>query len=89
MSDTNSSGKRYWRSLAELDHAPEFEESLIKNVTRFEISAYDDRWTEKWPPERSDSQQQPELEELPQAVRIFMEVEDYGRFTVMISGVGS
>jgi general secretion pathway protein J len=83
----------YRKTWQVLDRAtqtePEFEESLIKNVTRFEISAYDDRWTEKWPPERSESQQQPALEELPGAVRIFMEVEDYGRFTVMIPGVGS
>ena len=83
----------YRKTWQVLDRAtqtePEFEESLVKNVTRFEISAYDDRWREKWPTERSDSQQQPELEELPEAVRIFMEVEDYGRFTVMIPGVGS
>ena len=83
----------YRKTWQVLDRAtqtePEFEERLVKNVTRFEISAYDDRWREKWPTERSDSQQQPELEELPRAVRIFMEVEDYGRFTVMIPGVGS
>ncbi|MDX1345652.1 MAG: type II secretion system minor pseudopilin GspJ [Sedimenticolaceae bacterium] len=68
---------------------PEFEESLMKGVTRFEINAYDEKWVEKWPPERSDNQQEAGPDLLPRAVRIFMEVEDYGRFTVMIPGVGS
>lgn len=83
----------YRRTWEVLDRAtqtePEFEESLMKGVTRFEITAYDDKWVEKWPPERSDSQQEAGPDVLPRAVRIFMEVEDYGRFTVMVPGVGS
>ena len=87
----------YRKTWQVLDRAtqtePEFEESLMKGVTRFEITAYDDKWVEKWPPERSDSLQAPVSgsgpQELPRAVSIFMEVEDYGRFTVMIPGVGS
>lgn len=83
----------YRRTWEVLDRAtqtePEFEESLMKGVTRFEITAYDDKWVEKWPPERSDTQQEAGPDLLPRAVRIFMEVEDYGRFTVMVPGVGS
>ena len=83
----------YRKTWQVLDRAtqtePEFEESLMKGVTRFEVTVYDDKWVEKWPPERSDSQEQPAPDELPAAVKLFMEVEDYGRFTVMIPGVGS
>jgi general secretion pathway protein J len=83
----------YRKTWQVLDRAtqtePEFEESLMKGVTRFEVSVYDDKWVEKWPSERSDGQQQPVPDALPAAVRLFMEVEDYGRFTVMIPGVGS
>jgi general secretion pathway protein J len=83
----------YRKTWQVLDRAtqtePEFEESLMKGVTRFEITVYDNKWVEKWPPERSESEEQPVPESLPAAVRIFMEVEDYGQFTVMIPGVGS
>ena len=83
----------YRKTWQVLDRAaqtePEFEESLMKGVTRFEITFYDDKWVEKWPPESSDSQLQREPDQLPAAVRIFMEIEDYGQFTVMIPGVGS
>jgi general secretion pathway protein J len=83
----------YRKTWQVLDRAtqtePEFEESLMKGVTRFEITVYDDKWGEKWPPESSDSQLQREPDQLPAAVRIFMEIEDYGQFTVMIPGVGS
>jgi general secretion pathway protein J len=87
------SDELYRKTWKVLDRAtqtePEFEEILMKGVTSFEVSVYDDKWVEKWPPERSDSQEQPVPDALPGAVRLFMEVEDYGRFTVMIPGVGS
>jgi general secretion pathway protein J len=82
--------RKTWKVLDRATQTePEFEESLMKGVTRFEVTVYDDKWVEKWPPERADSQLEPAPEELPGAVKIFMEIEDYGRFTVMIPGVGS
>jgi general secretion pathway protein J len=82
--------RKTWKVLDRATQTePEFEENLLKGVTRFEVTVYDDKWVEKWPPERADSQLEPALEELPGAVKIFMEIEDYGRFTVMIPGVGS
>jgi general secretion pathway protein J len=84
--------KLYRKTWQVLDRAtqtePEFEEPLMEGVTRFEIAAYGNDWVEEWPPEESDSQALPGLDTLPRAVRVLMEIEDYGSFTVMIPGVG-
>ena len=82
--------RKTWQVLDRASQTgPEFEEPLLEGVTRFEIALYDDKWVEKWPPEKTDSQAPPEMNALPRAVRIQMEVENYGSFTVMIPGVGS
>ncbi|MGD9255003.1 MAG: type II secretion system minor pseudopilin GspJ [Chromatiales bacterium] len=84
--------KLYRKTWQVLDRAtqtePEFEEPLMEGVTRFEIAAYGNDWVEQWPPEEPGSQALPGLDTLPRAVRVLMEIEDYGSFTVMIPGVG-
>ena len=81
--------RKTWRVLDRATQTePEFEEPLIEGVTRFEIAAYENDWVERWPPEEAGSQAQPGPDELPRAVRVLMEIEEYGSFTVMIPGVG-
>lgn len=80
--------RKTWRVLDRATQTePEFEEPLMEGVTRLEIAAYENDWVEQWPPEEP-GQDQSGPDELPRAVRVLMEIEDYGSFSVMIPGVG-
>ena len=67
---------------------PEFEEPLLEGVTKFEVNVFDEDWTEEWPPEGPGTSTTQLLEALPRAVRITMEIEDYGTFSFSVPGVG-
>ena len=53
-----------------------------------EVNVFDEDWTEEWPPEGPGTSTTQLLEALPRAVRITMEIEDYGTFSFSVPGVG-
>jgi len=85
-------GTLYRKTWNVLDRAtqtePAFEEPLLEEVNAFDISVYDQSWGDKWPPQSGSTSTQSPPERLPRAVRIEMEIEDYGKFSISLPGVG-
>jgi general secretion pathway protein J len=84
--------KLYRKTWQVLDRAtqtePEFEESLLEDVMEFEVNVYVEEWSEDWPPQMAGSTSELPPEALPRAVRVTMEIEDYGRFSISVPGAG-
>jgi general secretion pathway protein J len=78
------------KTWAVLDRAsqtqPEHEEVLIEGVTEMTISAWDKEWQTAWPAKKEG---QPVDAKLPGAVKIELQLEQYGTFVMVIPAPGS
>lgn len=78
------------KTWAVLDRAsqtePEHEEVLIEGVTEMTISAWNKEWQTTWP---SKKEGQPVDAQLPGAVKIELQMEQYGKFVMVIPATGS
>ncbi len=78
------------KTWAVLDRAsqtePEHEEVLIEGVTEMSISAWNKEWQTSWP---SKEEGQPVDTQLPAAVKIEIQLEEYGKFVMVIPAPGS
>ena len=65
---------------------PEHEEVLLEGVSKMTISAWNKEWQTSWP---SQQESQPADTQLPGAVKIEMQLEQYGEFVMLVPTPGS
>ena len=65
---------------------PEHEEVLLEGVSEMNISAWNKSWQTSWP---SQEESQPVDTQLPGAVKIEMQLEQYGKFVMVVPTPGS
>ncbi len=77
------------KSWAVLDRAsqtqPEHEEVLLEGVSEMTISAWNKEWQTSWPSKSAD---QPADAQLPTAVKIEMQLQEYGKFSMVVPTPG-
>jgi len=79
--------RKTWAVLDRVSQTePEHEEVLLEGVSEMSISAWNKEWQTTWP---SKNEEQPVDAQLPAAVKIELQLEQYGKFAMVIPAPGS